>query len=160
MLNPDTGTKDIRTIDGVVPYFKKKGISILALGQFGGFTYENPEIQKSIDAVFQAQQDEEVAKAEAKAAEQRKMALKLKGEGEAAQVLEARRGEAEGIKLVADAKAYELSQLQENPEAYLALKQLEIEQTRLERWDGKYPTTLFGGNADTPGMLLNFTAPQ
>lgn len=50
----------------VTPYFKERGITITAIGQFGGFKYENPDIQLSIDAVFEAQQDEEVAKAELK----------------------------------------------------------------------------------------------
>lgn len=146
VLNPDTGEKVVQEIIGVVPYFKEKGITITTLGQFGGFTYENPDIQKSIDAVFQAQQDEEVAKAEAKAAEVRKEALKLKGEGEAAQVLEARRGEAEGITLVAEARAKELSLLQENPETYLQLQTLKVVQEAIDKWDGSLPKAIFGGN--------------
>lgn len=152
----------------VVPFFKERGITVTAIGQFGGFKYENPDIQKSIDAVFQAQQDEEVAKAETKAAEQRKQALKSKGEGEAEQQLEIARGKAEAIKLeadaeaeaikaVADAKSYELSKLQENPEGYLQLKQLEIEMERLKAWDGKYPNYLIQGNSEK-NLLL--TTPQ
>lgn len=139
----------------VIPYFAERGIEITTIGQFGGFAYENPEIQNSIDKVFQAQQDEEVAIAESKAAEQRKLALKLEGEGEAAKVLEAKRGEAEGIKLVADAKAYELEKLNENPEAYIALKTLEVQSEQIGSWDGKLPVTLFGGSgAETPTLLM------
>lgn len=152
----------------VVPYFEDRGITITTISQFGGFHYENKEIQNSIDNVFRAQQDEEVAKAESKAAEQRKVALRLVGEGEAQKALETSRGVAEGVKLqaqaeaeairqVADAKAYELERLQENPEAYLALKRLEIEMERLKSWDGKYPQVLLGGsdNGSAPAMLLN-----
>jgi regulator of protease activity HflC (stomatin/prohibitin superfamily) len=128
------------------------------------FTYENPAIQEAIDSVFQARQDEEVAKAEALAAQERRLALQLQGEGEAARILEAKRGEAEGIMLVADANAYELEVLQENPEAYIALKQLELEVQRLETWDGRYPTYLFqtGNSAagDSPSMLLNLPTPS
>lgn len=139
----------------VVPYFEERGITITTIGQFGGFEYENPAIQTAIDKVFEAQQDEEVAKAEAKAAEQRKLALKLKGEGEAQQSIEVSKGRAEGVKLeaeaeadaikqVADAKAYELEKLQENPEAYLKLKTLEIELEKASRWDGVMPRMMMG----------------
>jgi len=141
----------------VVPYFQERGITITTLGQFGGFTYENPEIQKAIDKVFQAQQDEEVAIAEFKAAEQRKTAMKSLGEGEAAKILEAKKGEAEGIKAVADAKAYELQKLNENPTAYIALKELEVKSAQIEAWDGKLPTMLIGNGSEeqSPTLMLN-----
>ena len=150
--------------EDVIPFFADRGIAITNIGQFGGFTYENPAIQEAIDSVFQAQQDEEVAKAEALAAQERKLALQLEGEGEAARILEVKRGEAEGIMLVADANAYELEVLHENPEAYMALKQLELEVQRLETWDGRYPTYLFqtgdSGADAAPGMLLNLPTPS
>jgi len=123
----------------VIPFFAERGITITAIGIFGGFTYENPEIQTAIDDVFKAQQDEEVAKAEALAAEQRKEALKLQGEGRGEELLQAKLKEAEGIQAIADAKAYEIEQAQKDIDAYLKLKQLEIEMKRLEQWDGKYP---------------------
>jgi len=155
----------------VIPFFAERGITITAIGLFGGFNYENPEIQKSIDKVFQGQQDEEVAKAEAKAAEQRKEALRLKGEGIAQQkIAEAEglkeaaiaqaEGEAEAIKKVADAKAYELEKLSQNPEAYMSLKQLEIEMMRLEVWDGKYPIYYLGGKQEGLNMFLPSPSPQ
>lgn len=147
--------------EDVIPFFAEHGITITNIGQFGGFTYENPEIQAAIDSVFEAQQDEEVAKAEAKAAQERLLALQLEGEGEAARILEAKRGEAEGMMLVADAVAHELEILNENPEAYLALKKLELEARRLETWDGRYPTYLFqtGDPGASPDLLLNLPTP-
>lgn len=144
---------EIRT--QVVPYFEERGITITSIGQFGGFEYENPKIQEAIDNVFQAQQDEEVAKAEAKAAEQRKVALKLKGEGEAAQILESKKGEAEAIKLVADAKAYELQQLQSDPDAYLRLKTLEIQEKALEKWGGVLPRFMIGEGKGVETLILD-----
>lgn len=152
-----------------VEFFKNRGISITSMGQFGGFTYENPEIQKSIDKVFQAQQDKQVAIAESEAAQERKLALKLVGEGEAAKILELARGKAEGVKIeaqaeaeaikqVADAKSYELQKLQENPEAYLQLKLLEVEVEKLHKWDGSYPNFLVSGNGEKSPlgpMILN-----
>ncbi|MBN2296076.1 MAG: hypothetical protein JXM70_26835 [Pirellulales bacterium] len=154
----------------VIPFFAQRGITITAIGMFGGFTYENPEIQQAIDQVFKAQQDEEVAKAEAMAARERKEALKLKGEGEAQQKVEMARGQTEAIKLeaeakaaaitsVADAKAYELEKLTANPEAYLMLKKLEIEEQRMERWNGQYPHYYFGSTTDT-GLNLFVPTPE
>ena len=93
-----------------------------------------------------------VAIAESKAAEQRKVAMKLIGEGEAAKTLESRKGEAEGIKLVADAKAYELEKLNENPEAYLALKELEVRQAEIQKWSGQLPTMMLG---ESPIMMMD-----
>lgn len=70
-------------------------------------------------------------------------------------ILEERKGEAEGIKLVADAKAYELEKLTENPKAYLALKALEVQKAQIEAWDGKLPVTLFSGPGENTSLLLN-----
>ncbi len=152
----------------VIPFFSERGITITNIGQFGGFKYENPETQLAIDKVFQAQQDEEVAKAEAKAAQERMLALQLKGQGEAQQAIEIARGraeamrleaqaEAEAVQLVADAKAYELTQLSSNPQAYILLKQIELEVQRVTRWDGAYPRFVMGQNdgLNGQGMLLN-----
>ena len=128
----------------VVDFFAERGITITAIGMFGGFEYENPDIQTAIDDVFKEQQDKNVAIAEREAAEERKEALRLKGEGLAAEVEEAALGEAAAIQAVADAKAYELELLQVNPEMYILLKQLEIESQRLTTWDGRYPSYYIG----------------
>ncbi len=147
----------------VTPFFKERGVTITAIGQFGGFKYENPQIQLSIDKVFQAQQDKNVAMAETEAAKERKEALKLEGEGEAAKLLAAAEGKAQGIQAVADAKAYELEKLNENPQAYIALKNIEVMMQRMEKWDGKYPTFLMGDMAgldgQAPTLLLNVPVP-
>lgn len=142
----------------VIPYFEERGITITSIGQFGGFTYENKKIQDAIDGVFEAQQDKEVAVAEASAAEERKLALQLKGEGQAQESIEIARGKAEAIKLeaeaeseavrlVADAKAYELEKAAEDLVTYLALKQLEVDTIKAENWDGVLPSTSLGGDA-------------
>ena len=39
----------------VIKFFATRGITISTVASFGGMTYENPEIQKSIDNVFIAQ---------------------------------------------------------------------------------------------------------
>ena len=129
-------------------FFKKRGIMITTLGMVGGLTYDNKEIQTSIDKVMQAQQDKAVAKAEYDAATERQKALKAKGEGEAAMKIEVAKGEAKAVKEVAEAKAFELEKLNQNPQAYLLLKQLEIEKLRLQSWNGQYPMYLMsGGNS-------------
>lgn len=138
--------------EDVVPFFKERGITITTIGMTGGFKYENPQIQAAIDKVFEAQQDEEVAKAESKAAEQRREALRLIGEGEAQKALEKAKGEAEAIKKVADAKAYEVEQLRKDPEMYLKLKELEIQKVQADRWDGTLPKFQAGGS--TPNFLM------
>jgi hypothetical protein len=125
--------------EDVLPFFEERGIQITNLGQFGGYTYENPKTQEAIDKVFQSQQDQEVAKAEYNAALERKKALKETGEGEANKILELARGKAEAVRLEADAKAYEVEKITQNAESYLRLKQFEVDLKKLEKWDGKLP---------------------
>jgi len=139
---------------GVVEFFQDRGIEITTLGQFGGFTYENVKIQEAIDKVFQAQQDEEVAKAESLAQKERNEAVRLEAEGKAEATRLKASGEADAIQTVADAKAYEIEKAQENWEQYSTLKRLELEEKRLEAWDGKYPTSFFGGDLSALGSLL------
>jgi hypothetical protein len=145
-----------RVRDECQSFFKQRGIMITTLGMAGGFTYANPNVQEAIDAVFQAQQDKQVAIAEAAAAAERKQALKLDGEGQAQREIEIAKGKALAMQAVADAKAYEIDKLAENPEAYILLKQLEIEMARLDRWDGCYPQILLSGGGDPqmPTLLM------
>lgn len=155
LLGPKKGELVAKVREDVVPFFAERGIEITTIGQFGGFHYENPKIQEAIDNVFQAQQDEEVAKAEGTAQLERNKAIKLAAEGKAeATKLEAS-AEAEAIKTVADAKAYEIEKAQENSATYLALKELELEKARMEKWDGKYPLYYLGGAGKTPDLLIS-----
>ena len=140
----------------VVPFFEARGIEVTTIGQFGGFTYENPEIQHAIDNVFKAQQDEEVAKAEYLAQVERNKTVELEAESKAMAAQKEAEGKAEAIKAVADANAYEIEMALEREETYLRLKQLELEEKRLEKWDGHYPTTLMNlGKGDSlPNLIL------
>lgn len=146
----------------IIPFFKERGITISTISQFGGFTYENPKIQEAIDNVFAAQQDEEVAKAEFAAAEQRKAALKSEGEGEAAKILEAKKGEAEATLALATAEAeaqlkraqarqQEVQMFGQDVESYIKLKQLEIDLERVQKWTGVYPQTMLSN--DVPILM-------
>ncbi len=145
----------MKAVEGdVLQFFKTRGITITTIAMFGGLHYENRDIQKSIDKVFQAQQDKAVAQAEADAAKQRKEALKLSGEGEAQKRQEVAKGEAEAVKTVAEAKAFELEKLMANPQAYIALKQLELQTKSLESWDGRYPVFFVVGGEAAAGVSL------
>ncbi len=146
----------------VIPFFEDRGIEITTIGQFGGFTYENKEIQQAIDNVFKAQQDEEVAKAEYMAQVERNKTVELAAEGKAMAAQKEAEGKAEAIKSVADAQAYEIEQALESEEFYLRLKQLELEEKRLEKWDGRYPTNLMslGGSDSLPNLILPIPAAE
>lgn len=138
----------------VIPFFKERGITITAITLSGGFKYLNKENQVAIDKVFQAQMDKTVALAETDAAKQRKEAMKELGDGMAQKVEAAAKGEAAAIQSIADAKAYELEKMQENPEEYLALKQLELQQNALKIWDGRWPMIWNGGGSNSGAAML------
>jgi hypothetical protein len=55
--------------EDVIPFFKKRGISITNIGMVGGFHYINPGIQSTIDKTIQDQQ----AKVSAKAAQEKEL---------------------------------------------------------------------------------------
>lgn len=133
----------------VSEFFQERGIVITNLGIEGGFVYRDPSIMKTMVEVFNAEQQ--------KAKEQ---ALLAAQEISNKRLLSERQAEADGIKLVADAKQYEAEQAQENLELYVKLKQLEIEKERAAKWDGRYPVYYFGtGGASTPDLLLTMPAP-
>lgn len=151
----------------VIEFFKKKGITVSTLGQFGGFTYVNPKIQESIDTVFVAQQEKEVAKALLEAQADKNKRLEQEGEGEALKVRKLAQGQADAAITEAEGRAKAIKLVAESTAAanqdplFLALKKLEVETKQVERWDGKYPlymmTTGQGGQA--PSLLLNVPTP-
>jgi hypothetical protein len=152
-----------------IPFFKQRGITITTISIFGGMTYENPEIQKAIDKTFIAQQEKVVnmARLEAQQKENERIELEAtslaervrreaQGRGDA-KVTEAK-AEAQAIREVAQA----LAEAGKNP-AFIQLRALEVETSRTERWDGKYPLYYMGGGgggAGGPNLLLNVPAPQ
>jgi len=147
----------------VTNFFAQRGVTVTTVGMFGGMTYENPEIQKSIDQTVIAQQLKVVteAKFEAQKKENERMELEAQGVAEKARrealgQADARKtsaaGEAEAIRLINRAAI----EAQQNP-LLLQLKSLEVEKARIEKWDGRYPQMWFGacGNGMTsPNMLL------
>lgn len=167
----------------VCPFFKKKGIEITTLAMLGGLTFDNPEIQRSIDDAAKAAQLKVAAEAKraAQEVENKTMLLAADGkamaakreaqgkvevelvrvEGEAKMRIREAEGQAEALKKNADARAYEAQKASEQPE-YLRLRLLETEVLRWKQWDGRYPQYVLqmGGSAATAVMLPPLPAPM
>jgi hypothetical protein len=153
----------------VTNFFAQRGVTVTTVGMFGGMTYENPEIQKSIDQTFIAQQLKVVteAKFEAQKKENERMELEAQGVAEKSRreaqgQADARKtnaaGEAEAIRLINTAAI----EAQQNP-LLLQLKTLEVEKARIEKWDGRYPQMWFGANGTgmmSPNLLLQVPTPS
>lgn len=90
----------------VTDFFKTRGIQITSIGMYGGITFENAEIQKSIDESARASQLKVVAEAKRDAQETENQRLRLEAEAKAEAIkLEAQgRAEAEAVKAEAEAK--------------------------------------------------------
>jgi hypothetical protein len=132
----------------VTDYYRERGIDITALAMVGGFAYDNPKIQESIDAAMQAQQLQAVAEAKLKAAETDKKTAVLRAEAE---------GEAEAarVRKVVEANKYAVEQLKDD---YLKLRQLEVQEKFLEKWTGNVPTMMAGGQGFP--LLMTLPAPE
>lgn len=146
--------------EDVVPFFLTRGISITTIGQFGGFTYENPEIQKSIDSVFIAQQEKQIANALLTAQKDKNQKLKEEGQGEADKMREVAKGkkdaaitEAEGKGKAIDMVAEATKRAEGNP-MFLEIRKLEVQQEQIKQWDGKYPMYMMTMGS-SPNMMLN-----
>jgi hypothetical protein len=150
----------------VTNFFATRGVSITTVGMVGGMTYENPEIQKSIDQTFIAQQLKVVAQDRFEAQKKENDRMELEAEGvaeksrrEAQGMADARKtaaaGEAEAIRLINTAALQAL----QNP-LLLQLKTLEVEKTRIEKWDGRFPQMWFSGaGSGGPNTSLLFQIP-
>jgi hypothetical protein len=146
-------------------FFTARGVAITTVGMFGGMTYENPEIQHAIDQTFIAQQLKTVAlaKFEAQQKENERMELEANGIAEKARreasgLADARKtaaaGEAEAIRNVNKA----LLEAQQNP-MLLQFKMIELEKSRVERWDGKYPVYYLGMSSGSNGQAVQLQLP-
>lgn len=167
----------------IVPFFKKKGIEVTTLAMVGGLTFDNPEIQRSIDDAAKAAQLKVAAEAKraAQEVENKTMLLAAEGralsakreaqgkleaemvrvDGEAKMRIREAEGQAEALKKNADARAYEAQKVTEQPE-YLRLRLLEVELARWKQWDGRYPMYVMqlGGAAPSAMMLPPMPAPM
>lgn len=148
----------------VLPFYAERGITITTIGQFGGFAYENPAIQTTIDAVFVAQQEKAKEASLLSAMESKKSRMLQEGtaeankieeiaKGRAKAVLQEKEAEATGITLVNNA----LKEAQSNP-LFVKIKSLEVEAQRIQKWNGEAPRFMMGGNADFVPLMQIETA--
>lgn len=138
----------------VIDFFAPRGIAITNLGITGGFVYKDKTIMDTLVKVFNAEQDKAIAAAATAAQEEKNKKVLLEASGKADALLKEKEAEASGIKLVADAKFYELDKTQKNLEDYVALKNLELIKELITKWDGTFPQYYMGGSQGNPNMLL------
>lgn len=142
----------------VTDFFKPRGISITNIGISGGFVYKDKSIIDTMVKVFNAEQQKSIAIAESEAQRERNKAVVFESTGKADAILKTKQAEADGIKLLADAKIYEVEKAKSgDPLVYVQLKQLELQRELLQKWDGKYPLYFMGTSGSgggSPNMLL------
>ena len=132
----------IAVVKDVTAFFKERGITITNLGITGGFIYKDKSVQDKLVEVFNAEQDQNIARAKSAAQE-------ITNE----MILGQKKAEAEGIKSIADAKFYEVEKSRENMEDYLKLKWLELGKEAVEKWNGSFPQYFFSGEK-IPQLLM------
>lgn len=133
----------------VIPFFAERGIEITTVGMFGGFTYKNPKIQDAIDKTFVAQQEKVISEAIFEAQAKKNETIELEAEAIANKERTIAKGEADRITAVAEAA----SKAQSNP-VFLKLRQLEVEEQRISKWDGSYPKWYMAGSGDAPQIMI------
>lgn len=147
----------------VTNFFATRGVSITTVGMFGGMTYENPEIQKSIDQAFIAQQLKVVTEAKFQAQQRENDRIELEAQGLAEKARREAQGQADARKTAAAGEAEAIHLIneaalgaQQNP-LLLQIRALDVEKARIEKWDGRYPQFWLGANASggpNPSLLL------
>lgn len=143
----------------VITFFEKRGVTITNLGITGGFVYKDKTIMDVLVKVFNAEQDRAIAAAATVAQEEKNKKVILEATGKADALLKERKAEAEGIKLVAEAKLFELEKAKQNLDDYLSLKNLELTKELITKWDGTFPQYYMGGSGQgNPNMLLQLPA--
>ena len=150
----------------VIPKFAKTGITISTVGMFGGFAYEDKEIQASINKTFVAQQEKVVSKAQLEAQTDKNFTIEKAAVGVKNAAITRAEGEAEAVKIKANAEASAIlsvakaaQEANSNP-VFLELKKLEVEMARLGVWDGKYPNWITDGGGERLGIFVNAPAVQ
>jgi hypothetical protein len=151
--------------EDVTNFFATRGVTVTTIGMFGGMTYENPEIQRSIDGTFIAQQLKVVAEAKFEAQKKENDRIELEANATAEKARREALGQADARKTTAGAEAEAirevnraLNEAAQNPLLY-QLKALDVEKARIEKWDGKYPTYFMSASAGGPNLLLQVPTP-
>jgi hypothetical protein len=147
-------------------FFATRGITVTTVGMFGGMTYENPAIQKSIDDTFIAQQLKVVSEAKFEAQKKENERIELEANAVAEKARREAQGQADARTTAAKAEAGAIREInsaaleaQSNP-LLLQLKTLDVEKARIEKWDGRYPQWWMAGNsAGGPNLLFQTPLP-
>jgi len=160
-----TGKVVQEKLQGVIEHFHSRGITITNLGQFGGFEYEDPKIQTAINETFVAQQEKVKTEAAFDAQQRKNDRIQLEAEAEAGKARVIAQGTADAVKIAAEAQAGAVravaaatKEAGKDP-LFIQLKQLEVETSRITKWNGQYPSTLMSlGGEGGPDLLLNLPA--
>ena len=130
VMSTDLGAKKGEIMEKVktyvVDYFKDYGITITVLGLKEGISFENPEIQKALDAKFASEQD-----------------LVIQQNKNEAAIAKAQ-AEAEAVIIAAEAQA------KANDTLAKSITDAILEQMYYEKWDGKLPN-VYGADG---GVLI------
>ena len=145
----------------VIDFFAVRGVVITTVGMFGGMTYENGEIQKSIDNTVIAQQLKVVNQARFEAQQRDNDRVELEANAIAERARRIAAGDADAKKIAALAEAQSirevnkaLAEARQNPLLY-QLRALEVERARVDHWNGQYPAYFVGTAAgQSPNLLL------
>jgi hypothetical protein len=157
-LREQKGEMSLQIQKDVTTFFAERGISVTNIGMFGGFSYENAGIQKSIDEVFIAQQLKNTAQAALDAQDNINEKLISESKAAATAAQEKARGLAESYTIEAKGKAdaltleaEALAKAQNNP-LFVEIKKIEVQKAFNEKWDGKLPTQYIGSDNVTSLM--------
>jgi cell division septum initiation protein DivIVA len=145
----------------ITAFFAQRGVVITTVGMFGGMTYENGEIQKSIDNTVIAQQLKVVNQARFEAQQRDNDRVELEANAVAERARRIAAGDADAKKIAALAEAQSirevnkaLAEARQNPLLY-QLRSLEVERARVDRWNGQYPGYFVGtAGGQSPNLLL------
>ncbi len=137
----------IKVSKTVTEFFKPRGITITNIGITGGFVYENESVTATMVKVLNAEQDKSIAIAETAAQIEKNKKIELEATAKSTAILIVKKAEADGIKAVADAKAYEIEKAKQDAQTYIMLKNIEINKERVEKWDGKFPLYYMGNQS-------------
>ena len=145
----------------VIPKFEESGITISTIGMFGGFAYEDKDIQSAINSVFVAEQEKNVAAAELEAQTDKNNTIEMAAVGVANAAVTKAEGEAKAIEIKATAQASAISsvaialeQAQDNP-MFVEIKKLEVESERIKVWNGAYPQWYMSNGKEDMGILIS-----
>jgi hypothetical protein len=144
----------------IIPKYALTGITVSTIGMFGGFTYEDKEIQVAINKTFVAQQAKVTALAEYEAQEDKNRTIEKAALGLKQASITKAEGEATSVTLRATAEAAAIESVSlaaekanSNP-VFVTLKQISVEEQRIAQWDGKYPLWMTGGGGDGMNLMV------